>query len=104
MIKKIRRSNKRKSFVMSRKFAALLIGLFAGVAMGEFGYMCLLGVKMSVIFGAGFGYMIYNFYLGVMQDLEEERRRRTTYRAVRYQERKRENGKVSSYYSDVRRA
>ena len=79
MRRKIHKRRVRHSFMLSRKFAAALIGLFAGVAMGEFCYFCLIGLKMSLVFGVGFGYMLYNFYLGVMQDLQEERERRRTW-------------------------
>ncbi len=79
MIRKIKRRNRRKNIWLSRKFAAALIGIGYGLVFAEFAWICLLGPKMALIGGSIFGYMIYNFYLGICQDLIEERERRRTW-------------------------
>lgn len=80
MKQRIRRRNRRQSFWLSRKFAAMMIGLAYGIVFAEFAWICLLGAKMALIGGSIFGYMIYNFYLGICQDLMEERERRRTWK------------------------
>ena len=96
MKNKVHRRRVCHSFMLSRKFAAALIGLFAGLAMGEFCYFCLIGLKMSLVFGVGFGYMLYNFYLGIMQDLQEERERRRTWTLKQRESARRAAGRTSA--------
>lgn len=80
MKRKIRRRNRRNSFLLSRQFATILIGLGFGLAFAGLLTICLFEGWKVVLGGAGFGLMFALWYDGLMQELEKERERRRVYR------------------------
>ena len=79
MKRKIHRRRKRNSFLMSRRFAVILIGLGFGLAFGELLAMCMFEGWKILLGGLGFGAMIALWYDGLMQELEKERERQRTW-------------------------
>ena len=80
MRKRIHRRNMRQGFLLSRKFAAIMISLGFGFAFGELLALCWFDWRQCILGGAMFGAMFGCFYDGLMQDLERERERRRVYR------------------------
>ena len=83
MKKKIHRRNRRHRFLLSRKFATILIGLGFGLTFMELLLLCWFDWRHAVVGGAMFGTMLACYYNGIMIDLQQERERQRTYQLRR---------------------
>lgn len=80
MKKKIEARRRRQKYYTSYQFASLLIGFGFGLSMFAFSMWAGIPLGYSLGFGVGVGMFLGAEYRFLMEELFEERRRRSTYK------------------------